>query len=144
MIKIKKAEEKHIGDIMNIHSRYLSSVQDNNREKTFIDARVKLEMLSIIKEGKSFVIYLGKYIEGYSLFTSHSRGVIGKGILLNEKVRGLGIQRMIYKLVNRSSDLYIVCSKWNTSSMKNVISLNMYPVKFINKTDVLYEKRKTY
>ncbi len=142
MFEVRKALLSDVQEISHIHNEYVKSLLGTDR--TFIDKRTTKDLHNIVSEGLSYVVVVDNIVQGYSLFSKYEDGVIGKGIILNKKAQGFGLQRIIYSLINVKYKLYIVCSKYNNKSTRNIVSVGMMPLQFINETDVLYGKEKTH
>lgn len=136
-IEIRNAKIADLEDVIKIHQEFVSSAR-TVEEMTFIDTRTKQEIKEILQDDKSYIIYIDKVIIGYSLFSKYKDGVIGKGIVINNKAKGLGLQRMIYKMVMRKHNTYIISSKFNLKSIKNIIGCGLMPIEQINEVDFLY------
>lgn len=135
-ITIEKATFVDLSDIVSIHNEFTNNAK--GYEKTFIDKRTEKEIIGIVNEGFSLVVKIEDKTCGYSLFSKYKDGIIGKGIILTKKALGLGLQRLIYTSVKREYKLYIVSSKHNEKSIKNIIECGLVPIEQINENDFLY------
>lgn len=135
-ITIEKAALVDLPDIVSIHNEFTNNAKGN--EKTFIDKRTTKEIRKIVNEGFSLIVKIEDETCGYSLFSKYKDGLIGKGIILTKKALGLGLQRLIYTSVKREHKLYIVSSRHNEKSIKNIIECGLVPIEQINENDFLY------
>jgi len=139
---IRNATIDDIDIVYDIHTKCIEELKESVSvgSETYLDFRSKKEVEEILKEKKSLIVEIDKEVVAYFLFVFvNGSSLISKGIVVTDKGKGLGLQRLVHKLLSREYKVSYVVSKYNHSSLKNILSLGLKPKYSINSVDIYYE-----
>jgi hypothetical protein len=145
MIEIRNAEASDLDDIMEIHVKCLEELKKLEEEqkeimaRTFIDPRSRAEIFDVVKKKLSYVVLIDSKVEGYFLYDKAIDGLISKGLILQERAQGLGIVKMVHKMMKRGNEnVYYIVSKYNFRNQRHMLNLGLVPKGTTNVNDILY------
>lgn len=139
MLEVRVSDLKDLDAVYKVHQNCINELANSSElgAVTFLDKRSKEEFKKVIEKGYSFAILFNNKVVGYFLFDTFRDGLISKGLVLENEVQGLGLVKLVHKLHNGIKKYYIV-SKYNTKSLKNILSLELRYLETVNESDSLY------